>query len=148
MNIACITGRMTKEPELRYLAHGNGTAVVSFTLAVDKNLSKDKKAEMESKNQPTADFINCKAWGKTAETVANYLAKGRLVGITGRIETGSYEAKDGSRRYTTEIIVQNLDILEWGDKQDSNRTSQNTDAGRGLGDIDGFYTIDSDDIPF
>ena len=134
MNNANIVGRMTKDPELRYIPGGNNTAVVSFTLAVDKNLSKDKKSEMESKNQPTADFINCKAWGKTAETVANYLAKGRLVGITGRIETGSYEAKDGTRRYTTEIVVYNLDILEWGDN--------NNDV------EEGFYTIKNEEIPF
>ena len=138
MNSVNIIGRLCRDPELKYLPGGNNTAVANFTLAVDRNLSKEKKAEMESINQPTADFINCKAWGKTAETVANYLAKGRLVGITGRIETGSYEAKDGSRRYTTEVVVYNLDILEWG-----NQTKNDDDEL-----IEGFYTIKNEEIPF
>lgn len=91
MNNTVIIGRLTRDPELRYLP-GNGTAVSNFNLAVDRDLSKDKKQELESKGQPTADFINIVAWGKTAEHCANYLVKGRLVGIQGRIQTGSYVA--------------------------------------------------------
>ena len=90
MNNVVLIGRLTRDPELRYIPN-SGTAVSTFSLAVDKNLSRDKKAEMESKNQPTADFIRIVVWGKQAENCANYLAKGRLVAVQGRIETGSYE---------------------------------------------------------
>lgn len=141
MNNVNLIGRLTKDPELRYLANGNNTAVATFTLAVDRNLSKDKREEAVRKGQATADFIKCKAWGKTAETVANYLAKGKLVGITGRIETGSYEAKDGTRRYTTEVVVYNLDILEWQQKEQQKEQKDTKD-------IDGFYTIENEEIPF
>ena len=138
INNCVLIGRLTKNPELRYLANGNNTAVATFTLAVDRNLSKDKKAEAERKGQATADFINCKAWGKTAETITNYVTKGKLIGVSGRIETGSYEAKDGTRRYTTEIVVYNLDILEW-EKQNNNNDADMAE---------GFYTIKNDGIPF
>ena len=138
MNSINIIGRLCADPELKYLANGNGTAVATFTLAVDRNLSKDKREEAVSKGQATADFIRCKAWGKTAETVTNYVSKGKMIGVTGRIETGSYEAKDGTRRYTTEVVVYNLDILEWG-----NQTNNDDEEL-----IEGFYTIKNEEIPF
>lgn len=138
MNNVNLIGRLTKDPELKYLANGNGTAVATFTLAVDRNLSKDKREEAVRKGQATADFINCKAWGKTAETIANYVTKGKLIGVSGRIETGSYEAKDGTRRYTTEVVVYNLDILEW-EKQTNNNDNDTEE---------GFYTIKNEEIPF
>ena len=97
MNNVVLIGRLTRDPELRYIPV-TGTAVARFSIAVDKGLSREKKQEMESKNQPTADFINIVVWGKTAENCANYLVKGRLVGVQGRIQTGSYE-KDGIKRY-------------------------------------------------
>lgn len=140
MNNVNLIGRTTKDAELRYLANGNGTAVATFTLAVDRNLSKDKKAEAERKGQATADFINCKAWGKTAETITNYVTKGKLIGVNGRIETGSYEAKDGTRRYTTEVVVYNLDILEW-EKQTNNNNNDDELT-------EGFYKVENEDIPF
>lgn len=114
MNHVVLIGRLTRDPELRYLQ--SGTANARFTLAVDRDLSKEKKQEAEAKGQPTADFINIVAWGKTAENCANYLAKGRMVAVSGRIQTGSYEGKDGKRVYTTEIVAQNIQFLEWGEK--------------------------------
>ena len=72
MNNVVLIGRLTRDPELRYIPN-SGTAVSTFTLAVDKNLSRDKKQEMEAKNQPTADFIRIVVWGKQAENCANYL---------------------------------------------------------------------------
>ena len=138
MNSINITGRLCADPELKYLANGNGTAVATFTLAVDRNLSKDKKEEAVRKGQATADFILCKAWGKTAESVTNYVSKGKMIGVNGRIETGSYEAKDGTRRYTTEVVVYNLDILEWDNKNNNNDDEL----------IEGFYTIKNEEIPF
>lgn len=147
MNTVVLIGRLTRDPELRYIP-GSGAAVSTFTLAVDKGLSKDKKQEMESQNKPTADFIRIVVWGKMGENCANYLAKGRLVGVHGRIQTGSYE-KDGTRVYTTDIVANNVEFLEWGDKESSNNNSNNNsnnsnwDSG-----IEGFHPVDNEDIPF
>ena len=147
MNNVVLIGRLTRDPELRYIP--SGTATTSFTLAVDKNLARDKKQEMESKNQPTADFIRVVVWGKQAENCAQYLVKGRLVAVNGRIQTGSYE-KDGITRYTTDVVANNVQFLEWGDSNKpsgpSGNTSNNDDN---FPDIDGFHsTNDNDDIPF
>lgn len=90
MNTVCLIGRLTRDPETRTAAGGSG--VCRFTLAVDRR-AKDE-----------ADFINCVAFGKTAETAGRYLIKGRRAGITGRIQTGKYE-KDGRTVYTTDVIV-------------------------------------------
>lgn len=135
MNNTVLIGRLVKDPELRYI-ESSGTPNCSFTLAVDKGLSKDKKQEMESRNQPTADFIRIVVWGKQAENCANYLVKGRLVGIQGRIQTGSYEANDGTKRYTTDVVANNVEFLEFGDKQNNSDIPQ------------GFHPADNDDIPF
>lgn len=135
MNNVVLIGRLTRDPELRYLP-GSGTPVANFTLAIDKQLSKDKKQEMESKGQPTADFINIVSFGKQGENCANYLAKGRLAAVQGRLQSRSYEAKDGSKRYVTEVIAQNVQFLEWGEKQDDSDMP------------DGFHSVDDSDIPF
>lgn len=159
MNNVVLIGRLTRDPELRYLPTGNNTAVARFTLAVDRQLSREKKAEMESRNQPTADFINITVWGKQAENVCNYVSKGRMVAIEGRIQTGSYEAKDGTRRYTTEVVANRVQFLEWDDGPRVNRgggyyesnSAQNdysSSEESSLDDIEGFYTIDNEDIPF
>lgn len=147
MNSVVLIGRLTGDPELRYIP--SGTAVSTFTLAVDKNLSREKKQEMESKNQPTADFIRIVVWGKQAENCANYLAKGRLVGVQGRIQTGSYE-KDGIRRYTTDIVASNVEFLEWGDSKRTSDSSDSSSHGNDFDfpDIEGFHPTDNDDIPF
>jgi len=112
-----LIGRLTRDPELRYIPN-SGTPVTTFTLAVNRELSKEKKQEMESKGQLTADFINIVVWGKMAENCANYLTKGSLVTVQGRIQTRSYEAKDGTRRYVTEVIASQVEFLEWKEKTD------------------------------
>ncbi|MDO5028819.1 MAG: single-stranded DNA-binding protein [Bacillota bacterium] len=158
MNKVVLIGRLTRDPELRYLATGNNAAVARFTLAVDKQLSKEKKLEMESRNQPTADFISIVVWGKLAETVANYTAKGRLVAVSGRIQTGSYE-KDGRRIYTTDVVADSVQFLEWADNP--NRSSRNdsydnldnnnyndSNPSDDVSEIEGFFAIDNEDIPF
>lgn len=102
---------MTKDPEVRYTQ--SGTPVGTFTLAVDRRVQKDKPKE--------ADFIPCVVWGKTAEVVGNWCKKGKQVGVEGRIQVRSYDAKDGSKRYVTEVIVNELELLgksEGGNKQD------------------------------
>ena len=102
MNKVLLIGRMTKDPETRYTQ--SGTAVATFTLAVDRRFKKD--------GQPSADFISCVAWNKLAEVIANNLAKGRKVGIEGRLQVRSYDAQDGSKRYVTEVIVDELDFCD------------------------------------
>ena len=143
MNNVVLIGRLTRDPELRYIPN-SGTPVSTFTLAVDKNLSKEKKMEMEAKNQPTADFIRIVVWGKQAENCANFLNKGKLVGINGRIQTGSYDDKDGKRVYTTDVVAGSVEFLEWGDNNQKSSGSTGSD----FSDIDGFHPTDNDDIPF
>lgn len=141
MNNVTLTGRLCADPELRYLT--TGTATCSFTLAVDKGLSKDKKQEAEANNRPTADFIRIVVWGKSAENSANYLAKGRLVGIQGRISTGSYTDNQGNKRYTTDVVASQVEFLEWGDKN-----NQKSDYSYDYSGMEGFHPVDNDDIPF
>ena len=118
MNNTVLIGRLTRDPELRYLP-GAGTANATFTLAVDKGLSKDKKAEFEAQNKPTADFIRIVVWGKSAENCANYLEKGRLVAVQGRINTGSYDDKDGKKIFTVDVVANQVEFLEFGEKKES-----------------------------
>jgi single-strand DNA-binding protein len=139
MNQVALIGRLCADPMLKYIPH-SGTAVATFTIAVDKGLSKDKRQEMESKNQPTADFIRVIAWNKQAENCANFLVKGRLVGISGRIQSGSFDDKDGKRVFTTDVVAQQVSFLEWGDKNESSSNMNEYD-------MDGFQPSE-EDIPF
>jgi len=141
MNSVILIGRLTRDPDLRYLT--TGMAVSRFSIAVDKDLSKDKKQEFENKGQPTADFINIVVWGKQAENCANYLVKGRLVAIQGRIQTGSYTAEDGSKRYTTEVVAERVQFLEFKDKQSNQQYNQQAAL-----DVTGFHPVDDEDVPF
>ena len=102
-----MTGRLTKDVEVRYSA-STQMAVARFTLAVDRG-GKDKGA----------DFIPCVAFGKTAETLEQYVGKGCRLGVQGHIQTGSYE-KDGSKVYTTDVIVDRTEIIDWKDSNKSN----------------------------
>lgn len=127
MNNIVLIGRLTKDPETRYIPQSE-TAVANFTLAVDRPMAKEK----------TADFIRIVTFGKTAELCDKYLAKGRLVGIQGRIQTGSYKTQNGETRYTTEVYADRVEFLEWGEKKQEPMT-----------DIpEGFQALDDDDIPF
>lgn len=146
MNNVVLIGRLTKDPELRYTT--TGIPVATFRLAVDKGLSREKKQEMEAKGQPTADFISIVVYGKQAENCANYLAKGRLAAIQGRIQSRTYDAMDGSRRYVTEVVANRVEFLEWGES--SQRPDYQADYSDNMDfpDIDGFDPIDDDNIPF
>lgn len=145
MNSVNLIGRLVRDPELRFVP-GSGRAVANFTLAVDKNLAKDKKQEFEQKGMPTADFIRIVVWGKQAESCANYLTKGRLVAINGAIQTSSYKTNTGETRYTTDVQANNVEFLEWGDKKKSDDGGSDFNYGTDLGD---FQTVeDDDDIPF
>lgn len=142
MNRSILIGRLVRDPELRYLP-GTGTATCSFTIAVDRGLSKEKREEAEAKKNPTADFIKIVTWAGLAENCANYLVKGRLVAIEGKIQTGSYTDKNQVRRSTFEIVADSVKFLEWGDKQNK-QTGQGSPGG-----MEGFYpTEEDDDIPF
>jgi single-strand DNA-binding protein len=135
MNKVILIGRLTKDPDLRFTP-GAGTAVATFSLAVDRRIKKEGQAEV--------DYINCVAFGKTAEIMAQYLAKGRLVGVSGSIRTGSYEAKDGSKRYTTDVYVEEFQFLEKGNKPAS---GNNTGFGADTYESD-MTPVDDGDIPF
>lgn len=114
LNRAILTGRLTRDPELRYTT--SGTAVVQATIAVDRQF-KNQQGERES------DFINLVIWRKAAENFANFIHKGSLVGIDGRIQTRTYENKQGQRVYVTEINVDNFSLLE--PRQGNNQQSNN-----------------------
>lgn len=104
MNIAILIGRLTRDPELRYIP-STGKAVASFNIAVDRTfIGKD--------GQKQTDFFNIVVWGKIAENCANYLAKGRLVGIKGQIQNRTYDDMDGAKRYITEVIADQVQFLE------------------------------------
>lgn len=143
MNTVLLTGRIVKGLELKYT--NNGKAYCRFTLAVDKGMSKEKKQEAEAKGQATADFINCIAWGKTAETLQKYTAKGKKNLVYGSIETGSYTAQDGSKRYTTDVLVNRAEILEFVDNNNFN--NQDTQP---FGQFDElpYQEANNEDIPF
>lgn len=144
MNSVVLIGRLTRDPELRFIA-GSGRAVANFTLAIDRNIAKDKKAEMISKNLSVADFIRIVVWGKQAENCANFLAKGRLVAINGSIQTSSYKTNTGETRYSTDVLANRVEFLEWGDKKNDS-SSDNFNFGI---DPSEFQAIeDDDDIPF
>ena len=144
MNSVNLIGRLVRDPELRYSQ--SGTAVLRFTVAVDRKLSKDKKEEAQANNQPTADFISCTAFGKTAETIASYHSKGSQIGVEGRIQTGSYE-KDGRTIYTTDVLVNSITFI--GSKNNSNGgNQQNTNNKQDDYSDEGFFPVDNDDIPF
>lgn len=117
MNSVILIGRLIKDVELRYTQSSNAT-YARFTLAVDKGLSKDKKQELEAQGQQTADFINIVVWGKQAENCQKYLQKGRNVAIQGRLQSGSYTAQDGTRRFVTEVWAERVQFIDWGEKKE------------------------------
>lgn len=132
MNSCNLIGRLTADPEVRYTQIDN-TMVVQFILAVNRAYAKQGEERQ-------ADFITIVAWGKTAEFCSKYFKKGQQIGVTGRIETGSYDDKDGKRVYTTKVIAEHVDFA------DSNRSENNNN--------DPFATstpqstITDDDLPF
>ena len=140
MNQVVLIGRLTKEPELRYTPSGMGNC--TFTLAVDRDLTREKRSEAEGKGYPTADFIRIVAWGKQGENCANYLSKGSQCAVHGRIQTGSYKAQDGSVRYTTDIVANRVEFL--GSRQDNSFKAKDIDPPI----ADDFEEIPEEDFPF
>ena len=151
MNNVVLIGRLVRDPELKFIP-SNGRAVANFTLAVDKELPRDIKADYESKGKPTADFIRITVFGKSAENCANYLEKGIMTSVIGKISTGSYTTKSGEKRYTTEVIANKVEFIEWGKGSSGNKSSssQNNsdDDFANFEEDDIFEPTDDDDIPF
>lgn len=135
MNKVVLIGRTTKSPELRY-APGTGTAVCRFTLAVNRPYKKDE-----------TDFINCVAFGKIAETIAQYVLKGRQVAITGSIRTGSYENNAGNKIYTTDVALDGFEFIGNSNNNQGNSGAWNQpeDTGMGFGVEE---PIDEGNMPF
>ena len=104
MNKVILMGRLTRDPEVRYSQGENATAVARYSLAVDRRFRRE--------NEPTADFINCVAFGRAAEFAERYLRQGTKIAITGRIQTGSYTNRDGVKVYTTDIVVEEQEFAE------------------------------------
>lgn len=126
MNKVALIGRLTRDPDVRYSQGGEPMAIARFTLAVDRR----------TKNRD-ADFISCVAFGKSGEFVEKYFHKGMKVAVIGRIQTGSYDSKDGHKVYTTDVICEELDFCE-------SKQKQNADA-------DGFMNIPDEieeEMPF
>lgn len=110
MNKAILMGRLTRDPEVRYSAGDNSTAVARYTLAVNRRFKRD--------NEPTADFVPCVAFGKAAEFAEKWFRQGMQVAISGRIQTGSYTNREGRKIYTTEVVLEEQEFAE--SKRDGN----------------------------
>ena len=144
INRTVLVGRLTKDPELKYTP--SGVPMARFTLAVNRPFS-NQQGEKE------ADFINCIAWRKQAENLSNFMKKGNMVGIEGRIQTGSFEGQDGKRVFTTDVIADSIQFLE---ARGGGNGSQNTQGQQNYTRTDeapfanskGPIEVDSDDLPF
>lgn len=133
MNSVALVGRLTADPEVRYTQ--NGQSIANFTIAVDRRFKKE--------GGPDADFPRINAFGKTAEFIEKYFSKGMRIGITGRIQTGSYTDKDGRKIYTTDVVAENVEFVE--------RKSDAQVQGSAETAQDGFQNIPEDideELPF
>ena len=151
MNQTCLIGRLTKEVELKYTP--SNVANVSFTLAVNRTF-KNANGERE------ADFINCVIWRKSAENFANWVKKGALIGITGRIQTRNYENEQGKRVYITEVVADSFQMLESNNKEKSKAQNKPQEAKHKPNSIPNFgkdsdpfsskspLVVDDDSLPF
>lgn len=134
MNKAILIGRLCKDLDIKHTT--TGKTVANFTLAIDRRF-KNKDGQKE------ADFILCQAWGKTAEILGQYTSKGSKIGVIGRIQTRNYDATDGTKRYVTEIIVDEFEFLD--SKKDSIKKAPQDNA---LNDDDFHLMAGEDDLPF
>lgn len=148
MNKVILIGRLARDPELRITS--SGTSVAKFTLAVDRGKDQDG-------NDRGADFISCIAWRKLAENTAKYCTKGSQVAVEGKIQTSSYEGQDGARRYTTDVVVDNVTFLNTSRQQSGQEGQQfnsNQEALNSAMQEDPFkdfgeqIEIDESDLPF
>lgn len=142
MNNVVLIGRLTRDPEVRYAAQSQ-MAVCRFSIAIDRFRGQGQEKQ--------TDFPSIVVFGKQAENCERFLKKGRLVGIQGRIQTGSYTNKDGATVYTTDVVADRVEFLEWGDKSESQGQGFSQESMPEEPSFDkapeGFSAID-DDIPF
>lgn len=152
MNKVILIGRLVRDPELKYTQ--SNQAVCNFTLAVDKNLRKDKREEAEAAGRPTADFPRVIVWGKAGENASRYLFKGSQCAVDGRIQTGYYQDKDGKTIYTTDVIADRVEFLTRASQEKRNdgggtNTYQNNSGSSEEFFGDDFREIEDDGrIPF
>ena len=132
MNSVILIGRLTKDPELRFTQ--SGKAVANFSIAVDREYSKEKKT----------DFFRIIVWGKQAENVSNYMAKGRLVAVNGSLQTSTYEDKNNVTRYVTEVVANRVQFLDWADKS----TNKQEESSKEDYDFTSFSAVEDEDVPF
>jgi single-strand DNA-binding protein len=133
LNRVALVGRLTKDPEIRYTAD-NQTPIAKFTIAVDRTFKRD--------GQPAADFIPIIVFGKSAENCGKFIKKGRLVAVTGRLQTRSWDDQDGKRHYATEVIADEVDFLDRGDAKGQGNEGGSNDYG------DFHPAEEEDDLPF
>lgn len=138
MNKVHLIGRLTRDPEVRYTQ--SNTIYTRFTLAV--------RRRFVAQDGVDADFINCIAWGKTAEFVSMYIKKGTQIAISGRIQTGSYDAQDGTKRYTTDIVAEEVEFTESkkdGEPNQSNGSKNTPKQQEPVEEVD-FANLNSDEF--
>ena len=144
MNKSILMGRLTRDPEVRYTTGENALAVARYTLAVDRRFKRD--------GEPTADFVNCLVFGKSAEFTEKYFRQGMRITISGRIQTGSYTNKEGVKVYTTEVVVEEQEFAESKSASESNGGFQSNQApATNAGPSDGFMNIPDgidEELPF
>ncbi len=150
MNKALLTGRLTKDPSVRYSQGENQMCIARFTLAVDRRRSRNQDG-----NGQTADFISCVAFGRTGEFVEKYARKGMKFDLSGRIQTGSYQNKDGQTVYTTEVVVEDIEFGESKSASSANAGSGYSAPSEGSSvpqpADDGFMNVPDeidDELPF
>ena len=144
MNSVVLIGRLTRDPEVRYTSESQ-MAVATFTVAIDRPVRAGKEKQ--------ADFPRITVFGKQAENCERFLVKGRLVGIQGRIQTGSYTNRDGQTVYTTDVVADRVEFLEWGDRNERSQRSERPAPApnpqkEDMGIPEGFQAIEDEDIPF
>jgi len=122
MNSVVLIGRLTKDPEVRYTTSDEPVAIATFNLAVDRPVRQGMEKQ--------ADFPRITVWGRQAENCEKYLTKGRLVGIQGRIQTGSYKNKNGDTVYTTDVRADRVEFLQWGDQNNQQTAPNNYQSGQ------------------
>jgi single-strand DNA-binding protein len=135
LNRVVLVGRLTADPQLKYTP--SGVPVASFTLAVNRNFT-NQAGERE------ADFINCQVWRRPAENVANFLKKGSLAGVDGRIQTRNFEGQDGKRVFMTEVVAESVQFLEPKGQSSNQGQSQNNNQSNNHEP----FTPDEDSLPF
>ena len=113
MNSVDLIGRLTRDPEIRYTS-GSQMAVATFSIAIDRPTKEGQ--------QKQTDFPRITVFGKSAEACEKYLKQGRLIGVHGRIQTGSYQNKDGNTVYTTDVIAERVDFIDWGNENQQGRS--------------------------